>query len=317
MTEVGPRPPGSAGAEAARSYIRTELVEAGLEVIEVPGSLESQDGDQRFELTHLVGERAGASSDAIVLVAYYDTPGFEDFEFQGANLGGSGVALVLEMARHLATSELPYTFWFVFLEGEVGEIPGLVPEFSGLGARTFAAHMEAEEVLDRVRLLVAFDRVADEDLAIARDLSSHRTYRDIFWDEARRLGYAGAFPIDRGFEPVAASHSVFVSGGFRRVVAIADTRYGSPDETPGPFHATADDNLAHCSPESLEAVGTVSLAAIEAIGARFVKIDRFRGRLPADDAQPAAAEAHDAGASDAPDDASEPLADDAEGDESG
>ena len=67
----------------------------------------------------------------------------------------------------------------------------------------------------------------------------------------------------------------------RSVVAIEDTSFGG-DEAPGVFADSAEDVPAHCAPESLETVGLVALEALDTIGRRLAKIDRF-SRVPSND----------------------------------
>ena len=47
------------------------------------------------------------------------------------------------------------------------------------------------------------------------------------------------------------------------------------EEPPGLYAGTEDDDLEHCSAESLDAVGRVSLEALGTISQRLAKIDRF------------------------------------------
>jgi len=83
----------------------------------------------------------------------------------------------------------------------------------------------------------------------------------------------------------------------RPVLAIEDTAFGGEDP-PGIYADTEDDDLAHCAPESLGVVGAVSLAALETIGDRLAKIDRFarspltevEGSAPGEETEDAAAE---------------------------
>ena len=50
----------------------------------------------------------------------------------------------------------------------------------------------------------------------------------------------------------------------RRVVLVTDDRFGG-DDPPGIYSHTPEDDLAHCSPESLDTVGRVSEAALREV----------------------------------------------------
>ena len=99
-------------------------------------------------------------------------------------------------------------------------------------------------------------------------------YRDLFWDAAHRLGRDAEFARDPGFESPATGHRAFLEQHLRRVVALVDNRYGAGDP-PGSYWRSEDDTLLRCSPESLVAVGQVTLEALSEIGRRLEKIDRF------------------------------------------
>jgi hypothetical protein len=58
---------------------------------------------------------------------------------------------------------------------------------------------------------------------------------------------------------------------------VADTAYGGVDP-PGIYADSEEDVLEHCSPRSLRIVGTVTLRALDQIGARLTRIDQFTKR---------------------------------------
>lgn len=296
LVSIGPRVSGTPGAARAREYLRSQLAAVGLEVEEIQsprplsdaaeaqGDLPATRPPEPFR--HLSVVLPGASPAQFILAAAYDTSRIAGIEFVGANDGASGAALLLELARVLSQRSLPYTTRLLFLDGEGGADP--IDGAPGLqrwqGSRSLAAQLDRNGELDAVRLLVVFHQVCDADLRIARDLSSHRMYREEFFRTADRLGHAQAFPRDEGFESVEASHLAFLAHGVRSAVAIADTRYGG-DAVPGIFAGTADDTIGRCAPESLETVGSVTLAALQTIGVRLTRIDRF-ARSPVAEVEP-------------------------------
>ena len=275
LSAIGSRVSGSRGARMARQYIRSELATVGIDGRKVTTRVELE-GLEPLRLTHVEAIIPGASPQLFALVAPYDSSRFEDIAFIGINDGASGAALLLEFARILADEPLPYTTRLVFLDGEgrLGRGGSELEDRRGFGSRSFAKRMDEEGALDEVRLLVAFNRVCDADLRIARDVGSHRTFREEFWKMAARLGRTDAFRPGDAFESPLASHIAFRDLGVRPVVAIEDTAFGG-EEPPGIYADTEQDDLEHCSLESLESVGVVSLAAIETIGDRLAKIDRF------------------------------------------
>ncbi|MEM7413277.1 MAG: M28 family peptidase [Myxococcota bacterium] len=278
LAALGPRTPGSDAAEAARRRIRDYLERYGVPV-ETVDTVATPDGLPPVALTHVLARLPGTSADRFVLVAPYDSGRHEGFDFVGTNDGASGTAVLLEVARVLARREFPYTVEIVFLDGEgrLGQGEGDVANSRWWGSRTLAETWQQGGRLDDVRLLVSVNRVCDAELAIARDLGSHRNYREEFWRAARRLGETESFVPHAGYESFTSSHAAFRERGLRAVVGLADTAFGGA-EAPGVYAGTADDLPMHCAEESLASVGAVIVDALDTIAARLAKIDRFSVR---------------------------------------
>jgi glutaminyl-peptide cyclotransferase len=280
LAAIGPRPMGSEGAERARAYLRGQLEALGLEIREQQVQVTVGDAEP-FDLVNLAGRIPGRSDDAIVIAASYDTRAVENFEYLGVNEAASGPAVVLEMARVLSRAPLDYTTWVVFLDGEAPLGSDEPP--AHYGARALSKRLADEHVLEQIRLALVIGSVCDPELRIARDLLSERIYRQEFWRSAARLGHRDAFPTSPAFESPDASQRAFSDAGLRRVVALVDTSFGG-DEPPGVYAGTRDDDLEHCSAQSLAIVGAVSLDALGTISARLAKIDRF-AHSPVSEAQ--------------------------------
>ena len=164
LTEIGPRVAGTEGAARARDYIRAQLEELGLEVLELRSEIFVGPGDDAVELVQLTGIIAGESSDTFMLAAPYDTHPSARFDLVGANEGASGPALLLELGRVLAARPLPYTVALTFLDGEALAEGAAGGESSLRGSRELVRHLAAEGSLSTLRLAVFFNQVADSDL---------------------------------------------------------------------------------------------------------------------------------------------------------
>jgi glutaminyl-peptide cyclotransferase len=279
---IGPRVMGSDGAARARRYIVSELGDAGLQT-ERLGVRVEREGEPVLRLENVAAVISGESSDLMLLVAPYDTRPYSTFQHQGVNEGGSGAAVLLELARSLARQQLSYTVWFVFLEGEAPHGEDALAEPSHFGSQGLAQRLVELDAIPHIRLGVVIDRVCDADLEIARDLGSHRIYREEFWRAAGRLGRSEAFPRTSGFQSPRSSQEALRSVGLERVVTLSDTSFGG-DEPPGLYAGSEDDTIERCSPESLETVGLVTLEGINTISRRLARIDRF-SRSPVEGAE--------------------------------
>jgi len=92
------------------------------------------------------------------------------------------------------------------------------------GSGLLAAELASEGRAANVRLVVSFQQVGDADLRIARDLRSHRLFREEFWLAAARLGRTDAFRADDRFESPVGSHTSFVVAGFRGEIGGLEAR---------------------------------------------------------------------------------------------
>jgi hypothetical protein len=290
LAAIGPRAGGTPGNAEARAYLRKELENLGLQVTErryagPPGP----DGAAQ-EAFNLVATIPGASPQLFVLTAGYDTRPFDSFRFVGANDGASAPALLLELARVIAARPLPYTTMIVFLDREMPKAGDPTGPPQLIGSSLLAEELTAEGKAADVRLVVSFQQVGDSELRIARDLRSHRLFREEFWLAAARLGRTEAFrPGDR-FESPTGSQTAFLDAGLRGVVLITDASYGG-DEPPGAYANSEDDTPERCSPQSLATVGMVTLEALDRIGQRLAKIDRLANPKPAAAAAPSETQA--------------------------
>jgi hypothetical protein len=284
LTEIGARPVGSRGNDRARDYLRAELesLDVDVEAWEVdyanPGGRSSGEDAPEIRVTNLSAIIPGTQSqDRFLLVAPFDSRPVDDFEFIGANDGASGAAVVLEIARSIAAAPLPYATEVVFLDGEspFPSLDGRGGVYREVGSLGLASRIH-DTGISKFRLMVYLNRIGDADLRIARDLMSHRIYREEFWNAAAKLDRTQAFPRDAAFENAGITHRYFTQIGLRRIVSIVDTSFGG-NQPPGLYAGTSQDTLERCAPESLETVGVVVLEALDAISARLAKVDRFAG----------------------------------------
>lgn len=264
LVGLGARVPGSEAVGRARQYLGDELRGLGLEVTEQRAQSDPDPPEQARETVNLLATLPGSSPDLIVLVAPYDSP--PAAADSAAADDASGAALLLELGRALQVRGPAYTILLAFVEGDAS--------LAGLGTRVLVAGLEGAGELERVRLAVGFDRLADPDLRVARDLLSSRALREEFWAAARRQRHTASFPPTAPFETVEGGQRAFVSSGMRRSVAIVASRLASGDAPPEPVGSPGPDALG-ASRANLAAVGAVSLDAIVAISQRLAKIDRF------------------------------------------
>lgn len=235
---LGPRDAGSEGGRKTAEYITQELTKLGWTV-----------EAQEFTYRGVAGQNVIASRGAgelYVLGAHYDSRPFADRDpadpsqpVPGANDGGSGVAVLLELARVL-NPELDKQVWLAFFDAEDnGNINGW--PFS-VGSAYMAEHMNASP-----KAVVVVDMVGDEDQRFLWETASNDALNRAIWAVAADLGYENEFLPRRGYS-IMDDHVPFLQRGFA-AVDIIDFDY--------PYWHTSMDTPDKVSAKSLQRIGRV------------------------------------------------------------
>ncbi|CAI8389563.1 MAG: Aminopeptidase YwaD [Euryarchaeota archaeon UBA443] len=171
QVEFGPRLPGSNASMELREWFMDTRPE-------FDWSLDPHFRDG-YNLTNLEGrlipDDAEENGPIIVLAAHYDSrdraerdpdPNMTDVPIPGANDGGSGVAVLWELARILPSMELEHEVWILLTDAED---QGLIEEPStwALGAQSWAEN-RSEDDISRIDAFLLVDMIGDADLKIYR-----------------------------------------------------------------------------------------------------------------------------------------------------
>ncbi len=250
QTDLGPRPTGSEAHRKSGDYIIAHLKETGWQVEEQPFIYREVPG------RNIIG-RAG-SGPIVIVGAHYDTrrradndpdPARRSEPVLGANDGGSGVAVLLELARSLNKPRLKNEVWLVFFDAEDnGGLDGW--EFIA-GSRYMAQNLT---VLPRAVIIV--DMVGDADQQIYKERNSSSALQTQLWEIAARLGYEQFF-ISTYKWSMTDDHTPFLRRGIP-AVDIIDFDY--------PYWHTTQDTPDKLAPASLERVGRVLKTFLETQG---------------------------------------------------
>jgi glutaminyl-peptide cyclotransferase len=258
QVDLGPRIPGTEGHKDCKWWLVGELGRYCDQLVLDEFDYVSPDGSYSFRLTNIIGVVNPEASRRVMLGAHWDTrmfadedpnPGRRSSPVPGANDGASGVAVLLELARCFAENPPETGVVFVLFDGEdQGHIGGM--DFC-----TGADHLARQGSL-RYSAGVVVDMIGDADLAVYHEGNSVLDAPDLtraLWDTAERLG-------EDAFQPGYGStlnddHKPFLVRGLPTVLVI-DFDYDV-------WH-TVSDTPAHCSAESLGAVGRVVEAFVRA-----------------------------------------------------
>ena len=270
----GPRVPNSVEHDNCGEWLADELRRHGADVIVQKGKSKAFDG-KILELSNIVGQYNLDSKNRIMLYAHWDTRPFADKDIirinepiDGANDGGSGVGVLLEIARQLGEKAPNVGVDIVFFDGEDYGAPEGTPSTSTsylewcLGSQFWAK--QPHRYGYRARFGVLLDMVGAKDAVFNREGTSMRYAPSVVrkvWSRAEKLGYGRWFQNRE--TPATIDDNLFVSelGGVPSV-NIVDYRMNVIPMGYGPFHHTHADNMDVIDRSTLEAVGKTVLSIV-------------------------------------------------------
>jgi hypothetical protein len=254
---IGPRPSGSAGAEATRVLIERELASYGLAPAREPftGEAAPAQGVGFCNVFADLAAEGGAGAPLVVLLSHYDTKRLSE-RFVGANDGASNTAVLLEIARVLAAGgPRKVAYRFLFADGEEAIRHDWQDPDNRYGSRHHAQRLKTSGEKARVKAVVVIDMVGDEDLKIQRDEYGTPWLYEAFAAAARANGL-GAH-VDGRRESIKDDHISFLEIGLPAITLI-DLQYG-PNNS---WWHTGADTLENCSAASLGAAGKIVLLGL-------------------------------------------------------
>ncbi|HKI17882.1 MAG TPA: M28 family peptidase [Isosphaeraceae bacterium] len=266
ICDIGPRTAGSEANGRQRKLVKGHFEKKGGAVREQPFRALHPVTGERLVMVNLIGSWNPERLQRVVIGAHYDTrphpdqedlPNRQKLPFLGANDGASGVALLMEIANHLATLETPWGVDLVLFDGEelvFGNDPRVGEYFLGSNefARIYADQRDHRRSKMHYAAGLVLDMVGGRDLKINQEPTSSREAPDLVrevWAVARGLG-ARSFRFQEGRE-VLDDHLALIRAGIP-AIDIIDFDY--------PYWHKADDLPENCSAESLAEVGRVVTA---------------------------------------------------------
>jgi hypothetical protein len=210
------------------------------------------------------------SGATVIIGAHYDSRIFSDKDVEpdkrlepmpGANDGGSGVGVLLELARVLSENytpncEIRLVFFDAEDNGRIAPWDTLLPQTNGyiIGSTLYASGIDLAS--ENIQYLLLVDLVGDMDQRLPIEGFSNQAAPELasaIWATAADLGYGEQFITEpRG--GITDDHLPFIQRGIP-AVDIIDLDY--------PYWDTSEDTLDKISPESLERVGRTLIAYLE------------------------------------------------------
>lgn len=260
----GPRNPGSRGHRKARDWLMEKLsAYAGPQAVYRQDFQRVISGDT-LNLSNIIASFAPRNPDRVLLCAHWDTrPRAERDSLRpgepiaGADDGGSGTAVLLEMARLFRDHPPPVGVDIILFDGEDYGREGSLENYF-LGSRYWSANPPVADYRPRFGILL--DMVGGRDAHFPREGHSREYAPELvseIWSIAEEMGYGGRFADVEG-APVSDDHVVINRVTGLPIIDIIHYRNGEGGgvEFPSWWH-THRDSLDIIDRGTLRAVGEV------------------------------------------------------------
>lgn len=273
QVDFGPRVPGTKGHTDTKNWMISKLESYGWNVQTQEFQIKTYDG-LNWDLTNIIASHNPQATKRIMLAAHWDTRRMADKDTErlnepidGANDGGSGVGVLLEIARTIAAQELKPDVGIdiIFFDGEDdGEKENAtVTNNSQIwwchGSQYWSKNKHIPNYSAYYGILV--DLVGAKNAKFYREGYSRQYASGILskvWGNASSLGHSDFF-IQKDAPEIIDDH-VFVNEWGK--IPMIDIIEYSPDYGFGHYHHTHQDNMNLIDTRSLKAVGETVLFTV-------------------------------------------------------
>ncbi len=270
----GPRVPGTKPHQACGDWLVAKLKASGAEVIEQTGTVVSFN-KERLPLRNIIARFDPANKERVLLFSHWDTRPFADKDdertnepIDGANDGGSGVGVLLEIARHLSAKKHGPGVDILFTDVEDHGQPSGAMTFDEssidtwcLGSQYWVKNPHVPNYTARFGILL--DMVGAKDARYYQEALSMQYAPAIVrkvWKTAASLGYGDRFVQETQYF-VGIDDHVPVNKVLR-IPSIDIIQFDPATKAFGPYWHTHDDNMSVIDPGALKAVGQTVLEVV-------------------------------------------------------
>jgi len=273
QTSFGPRVPNTQSHKSCASWLSSELERHGAMLYVQTATLTAYNGE-RLDARNIIGSFNPDSQRRLLLFAHWDTRPYADQDgkselqklpIEGADDGGSGVGVLLEIARQLGTAKPKIGIDIIFFDAEDYGTPSFEKEHKQdvwcLGSQFWAKNPHIPNYKAEFGILL--DMVGSRGATFYKEYTSLRfasQYVELVWTAARDLGY-GKFFINAKGGQIIDDHQYVING--RRIPCIDIINYNPETESGfGQHWHTHNDNLNIIDRQTLKAVGQTLLDVI-------------------------------------------------------
>ena len=270
----GPRVPNSEAHKACAAYLVSELERHGAKMYIQEAVLTAYNGD-RLNAKNIIGAFSPDKSRRVMLFAHWDSRPYADQDadeanhrrpIDGADDGGSGVGVLLEIARHIGENAPEIGVDIIFFDAEDYGVPEFANKYTPdswcLGSQFWAKNPHVPNYKAEYGILL--DMVGSKGATFYKEGYSVRyasRYVETVWATARNLGY-GKYFINANGGAVTDDHEYVIKGRGIPCIDIINLDPKNEKHGFGVHWHTMNDNMDIIDKQTLKAVGQTVLEVV-------------------------------------------------------
>lgn len=267
QVDFGPRVPGTPAHAKCAEYLTSKLRSYGWEVQVQTANITTYD-KKKFTMKNIIGSYKPEIATRILLLSHWDTRHIADADtvdrdkpFDGADDGGSGVGVLLEIARQLSISkpEVGIDILFDDLE-DYGDQTRSGEDTWCLGTQYWSKNPHKPGYVAQYGILL--DMVGAKGATFPREGNSVEYAPYVVkkvWNKAAHLGYSNYFIFENG--PAITDDNYYVISG-ANIPCIDIINMNHITGRFGSYHHTHRDNMDIIDKNTLKAVGQTVLEVV-------------------------------------------------------
>lgn len=274
QVDFGPRVPGSTAHDSCAQWLEAQLKSFGAETMIQNGETERHDG-KRFAVKNIIGSFNPSATKRVLLCAHWDTRYVADQDddesrknepILGADDGGSGVGILLEIARQIGGNPLEKTgVDIIFFDMEDQGLSGMPTMTNSdktwcLGSQYWARHKHKPGYTAEYGILL--DMAGSKNARFPKEgfsMEHAGTHVNRVWKKAKEKGF-GQWFVDRQTGQIVDDHVFVTLMGGIPTLDIINLPGGA--STFGHYWHTHKDNMDVIDKNTLRAVGQTVLAVL-------------------------------------------------------
>ncbi|MEN8927781.1 MAG: M28 family peptidase [Flavobacteriales bacterium] len=263
QVDFGPRVPNSKAHLACAAWLDYKLQSFGAKTLIQKGVVTAFTGE-KLNIQNIIGQFSPEKSKRILLFAHWDTRPVADKDtkdtrkpIDGANDGGSGVGVLLEMARQFSLKEPKYGVDIIFFDAEDYGTFTWVENYDQdswcLGSQYWGKNPPIANYNPNFGILL--DMVGEKEVQFKLEAYSMQFAPQLMqkvWKKAGRLGYSHHF-VNQRTGPITDDH-LYVNT-LANIPSIDIIGMSAASGGFGDYHHTHEDNMDIIDKNSLKAVG--------------------------------------------------------------